>query len=120
MPVPSPLVDWISGARSMIGRLSGIDADQLAHNSKVSLDTARKYVRPTGASDQAFGEAIQCIDHLRRQVSDHLSLSERERDVIEDARRDALAAIDQLEATLADARPSDLADALGMGWFGSP
>lgn len=117
MSVPSPLVDLISDARSMIGRLSGFDADQLAHNSKVSLDTARQYVRPTGASDQAFGEAIQCIDYLRRQVSGHLSLLERERDVIEDARRDALTAIDQLEARLTNARPSDLADALGMGWF---
>ena len=117
MPVPSPLVDWIAGARSMIGRLSGFDVDQLAYNSKVLLGTARQYVRSTAISDEAFEEANQRIDRLRQQVSGHLGLSERERDAVEDARRDALMAIDQLEAALADARPSDLADALGMGWF---
>ena len=117
MAVPEILAEHISGARASISRATGLDAAMLAGNAKTYLATAESYVVPTAGSAEAFAAARFHIDDFRNEAAGQFALSEREKASIENARQLVMVALERLERRLEEARPSDMATALGLDWF---
>jgi hypothetical protein len=101
----------------MLHRATSFDADTLAKNANAFLATAQSYVRPTDAIIEAFEQARIHIEDFRTEIRGRVALSAGEASSVENARQLALIAIDRLNDVLADARPSEDATAIGLGWF---
>ena len=105
MPLPETLRDPLAAARSMISRANSFDLGLQTGNAEATLTNARAFVADDTLIGEAFHEAARRIGAMRQA------------DSLEEARTSALQAIDSLELNLAQARPNDMAKALGVDWF---
>jgi len=105
MSLPETLREPLTAARSMIRRAHAFDVHLQAGNAKAMLANARAFVAEEPSIGDAFDEAGLRIDAL---------CGARE---VDDARLSALQAIDSLELRLTQARPNEIAKALGVDWF---
>lgn len=105
MPLPETLRDPLAAARSMISRANSFDLGLQTGNAEAMLTNARAFVADDIVIGEAFDEAARRIGGMRQAGS------------LEEARTSALQAIGSLELSLAQARPNDMAKALGVDWF---
>lgn len=105
MPLPETLREGVEAARSMVGRARAFDVQLQAGNAKAMLSNALAYVAEDTAILAAFDEAKLRIEALPSALD------------LDEAQESALLAIGTLEAKLAQARPNELAKALGLDWF---
>lgn len=105
MPLPETLREGIEAARSMIGRARAFDVQLQAGNAKAMLSNALAYV----AEDTAI---LAAVDEAKLRIEALPSVRD-----LDEARESALRAIGTFELTLAQARPNELAKALGVDWF---
>jgi hypothetical protein len=88
----------------------------LHHNADSLIETARSYVRTTPLIDAAFESALRQCKEFAGEINRGGLLTLKETRQVAQTRELALIAIDELEERLQDARPSDKAIYLGLGW----
>lgn len=107
-----PVLDHLDSPRMYLNRMSHSpydpSNDQHAHNAKAALRSAVDYFVMTGDTFRQHRQADLAIDAV------HTSCRRNDQIAFEDARRDALRAIDDLEASLTISGPNDLARAMGL------
>jgi predicted ATPase len=117
MPLPEPLSDHISSARSFINRANTLDLSICTRNAEACLGSARALLVQDASIAAAFEEAERRIVDFRNEGADNFGFSDRQRAALENARQVALLGLDELVGYLADARPNEHARALGLDWF---
>jgi len=109
-----PVLEHLDSPRMLLNRMtySPYDPsnDHHAHNAKIELKSAVDYFEMTGDTFRQHWQADQAIDAMRAscRLDDPIAF--------EDARRDALRAIDDLETSLTITGPNDLARAMGLAF----
>lgn len=116
MPLPEPLADFITGARSSIERAHPFNVAQSVRAAATMLQTLRTYVVPTPEMNAAFGDALARIIEFHDEVDNQSGLARKIPDAVENARQIAMLSIEQLGTALRDAGPSEDAQALGLDW----
>lgn len=107
MSIPETLREAVADARSMITRANEFDVGFLTGNAKVTLSNAQAFVVDDAVIEEAFHLAKQRIEFMRQAGPIEL----------QKARVSALQALDSLELSLVQARPNDMAKALGLDWL---
>jgi hypothetical protein len=80
------------------------------------MQTARSYVHTTPEIDAAFDAAVRWCKQFSQEIAERGLLYSATAPTSQQARELALGALRELEERLADARPSETAIHLGLGW----
>ena len=101
---------FIDGARADLRRDSWLDPGVMAEKVKAHLENARALLQPSAALDDAISHARFCASHL----ADELEAGRPRSAARDQARSDALDALDSVMAAAAQTGPSARAKALGV------
>lgn len=85
-------------------------------NADSLIETARSYVQPTTLIDAAFENARHQCKEFAEEIDRRGLLYSQSDSASRQIRELALIALNELEERLQDARPSDKAINLGVGW----
>jgi hypothetical protein len=88
----------------------------LKYTTNECIDAARYYVRTTREIDQALDRARQMCEQFANEIAERGPFYSQNDRATKQARELALLAVDALETELKDARPSDEAVGLNLGW----
>lgn len=116
MPVPAILEKQLNAAQSGIIDAHAINAAMRAKNAEAFLATAISYVEQSPEIEAAHREAVARI----REFGDDFSRGgyyQKPDSAAEQARSMALLSLGKLGETLLDAKPNQMAHALGLAWF---
>lgn len=116
MTISKPWVFYIHTLRSDVQRAGRTNWQQLQNNTANYLKSVRYYVRTTTEIDRAINFAKQQCDAFVQDVGDGGLLYSQDNPASRQAQELALLAIDDLEQQLQDAKPSDEAVSLSLGW----
>jgi hypothetical protein len=108
--------EWTGALRSEVERAGLANWQSLHKNAESFIGNARYYVRTTPEIDRAFDDARDRCREFAEEISDRGLLYKQTDPASKQAREMALRAIDDLEKRLEDARPSDSAINMGLGW----
>lgn len=78
------------------------------------IENVYSLAQPTEALEGAMGNVLQRAVELFARLNDPATLADTDR--LREAKQQAIAAVDALEATLLGARPTGLAVSMGLGW----
>lgn len=117
MTVPITLKEWLDEAQAMILKTPPFDADQLVFNAMVNVGSIKQYVVSTAPIERAYREVVAHAEDFRAVSAREGLPSDHSTASIEQARELTLLALERLDAALTDARPNDLARAMGMDWL---
>ncbi|TCP65895.1 hypothetical protein [Sphingomonas sp. PP-CE-1G-424] len=116
MTVPISLKSDFDSTRGMLKRTTPFDADQLVGNAIVFLDSIRQYIVPADSFDRAFDAVAVHARDFRTVMAREGFPSRRDQASVEQARQLVLLALDRLDDALTEAKPNDMARAMGMDW----
>lgn len=102
--------------RSEVERADMTNWRILHKNAQTHIENMRAYVRPTPSIDDACAAALARCREYADEIAERGLLFSVNDAATQQARNLALNAIDELENRLHDARPSDMANHLGLGW----
>jgi len=111
-----PFTPLIKELRSKVDKAGLSNWGSLQRNVPSLIGNARSYVRTTSEMNEAFDNAQRRCEEFAEEIAIrgvHYSPNDS---ASKQARELALLAIDELEEQLEDARPSDEAVGLGLGW----
>jgi hypothetical protein len=112
MSLPATLSDFTRPLRSAVGRAGTFSSSSLRNNTAIQIENMRVYLTPTPTIDEACAITIaRCLEY-----ADGLDNRGLDDAATREARDSASKAIDDLENSLHDARPSNRATILGLGW----
>jgi hypothetical protein len=116
MALPETLSAFTRMFRSDVERADMTRGRSLRVNTQAHIENLRAYLRPTPSIDEACAAALTRCREYADEIAERGSLFSVNDLATQQARKLALNAIDELENKLQDARPSDLAIGLGLGW----
>lgn len=116
MTISKPWGFYIEALRSEIQSARPTNWQRLQNNTTAHLENARFYVRAATEIDRAIDFAKQQCNAFVQDIADRGPLYSQDDPASRQARELALLAIADLEQQLQDARPSDEAVKLGLGW----
>lgn len=88
----------------------------LVNNASVYVDTLKNYVVPSSLIESTLRNYAIYAEDFRAAITRE-GLSPQHSASIEQARAAALLALDELAHALTDAKPNDMAKAMGMDWL---
>ena len=116
MALPKTLSDFTQMLRSEVERADMTSWRSLRKNAQAYIENMRTYVKPTPLIDEACATALTRCREYADEIADRGLLFSVNDAATQQARNLTLNAIDELESRLHDARPSDTANHLALGW----
>jgi hypothetical protein len=111
-----PWADCLAMLRSEVRSAALTNWQLLQSNAFAHLENARSYVRSTPEIDEAFDMTRQRCEKFAKEIAARGVLYSPSDPASRQARELALFAVDELEQRLRDAKPSEQAIHLGLGW----
>jgi hypothetical protein len=116
MMIPKAWADCTGMLRTEVQSAGLANWKTLYLNADSLIETARSYVQPTTLIDAAFESARRRCKEFAEEIDERGLCYSQSDPASRHTRELALIAIDELEKRLQDARPSDKAIYLGLGW----
>jgi hypothetical protein len=116
MTLPEPLAPLIGTLRTDVRGVGMTNWRLLEKTTGGCIDNALYYVRATPEIDEASEHVRQMCKQLANEIAERGVLYAQNHAPTKQARELALLAVDELENLLQDAKPSDEAICLSVGW----
>jgi hypothetical protein len=116
MTVPNTLANFTQMLRTEVERADMTSWRSLLKNSVAHVENMRAYLKLTPLIDEACSTAVVRCQEYAKAIGDRGILYSPKEPATEQARQLALISIDELEDRLKDAKPSDHANMLALGW----
>ena len=117
MPLPEVLQEQVDMLRTAATKANAINYRSLVTNANSHLGTIRQYIEHDDGIMDALTEAMTKCEELADEIQDQGVMGMKGNSALDNARSQALLAVEVLERELRAAKPNAVAAALGVAWM---